>query len=255
MTAHELKPLILEYTTRLGDDSLVLGHRVSEWCSRAPFLEEDLALANTALDYIGRARMYYGYAAELAGGRHTEDDFAYLRGQRDFHNLLIHEVPNGDFACTMMRQLFVDVFDSLFLPQLEQSRDATLAAIAAKAVKETQYHLRRSREWTLRLGLGTEESKRRSQRAIDELWGYTHELFDVDELEQQLADSGVGVDPAGLKPAWQSAVARFLGEAELQVPDADWAVRGGRQGYHTENLGRLLAEMQSMHRAYPGLEW
>ena len=154
-----------------------------------------------------------------------------------------------------MRQLFVDVFDSLFLPQLERSRDATLAAIAAKAVKETQYHLRRSREWTLRLGLGTEESKRRSQRAIDELWGYTHELFDVDELEQQLADSGVGVDPAGLKPAWQSAVARFLGEAELQVPDVDWAVRGGRQGYHTENLGRLLAEMQSMHRAYPGLEW
>ena len=246
---------ILEYTTRLGDDSLVLGHRLSEWCSNAPFLEEDLALINVALDYIGRARMYYGYAAELAGDGKTEDDFAYMRDQREFSNLLINELPKGDFAYTMIRQLFVDVFNSLYLPRLAESKDERLAAIAAKAIKETRYHLRRSHEWTLRFGLGTDESRERAQRAIEDLWGYTHEMFESDELERELVAAGIAVDSAALKDEWQQRVTAILDEAELKLPTGEWAVRGGREGYHTENLGQLLNEMQSVHRAYPGLEW
>jgi ring-1,2-phenylacetyl-CoA epoxidase subunit PaaC len=250
-----MKDKILEFTTRLGDDSLVLGHRLSEWCRNAPFLEEELALINVSLDYIGRARMFYGYAAELAGDGRGEDDFAFMRDQREFSNLLIHELPKGDFAFTMLRQLFVDVFYSLFLPRLAESGDERLAAIAAKAIKETRYHLRRSHEWTLRFGLGTEESRERAQRAIDQLWGYTHEMFDLDALESELADAGIGVDNGALKAEWERRLIAILDEAELQLPDEEWAVRGGRAGYHTENLGHLLNEMQSVHRAYPGVEW
>lgn len=246
---------ILEYATRLGDDSLVLGQRLSEWCSNAPFLEEDLALMNVALDYVGRARMYYAYAAELAGDGRTEDDFAYLRDQREFSNLLINELPRGDFAFSMIRQLFIDVFNGLYLPRLAESGDARLAAIAAKAIKETRYHLRRSREWALRFGLGTDDSRARAQRAIDALWGYTHEMFDLDALESELAEAGIGVDNRALKAEWERQVGAILAEAELAIPEEQWAVRGGREGYHTESLGHLLSEMQSVHRAYPGCEW
>jgi len=250
-----MKDKILQYTTRLGDDSLVLGHRLSEWCRNAPFLEEDLAMINVSLDYIGRARMFYSYAAELANDGRTEDDFAYLRDQREFSNLLIHELPKGDFAYSMLRQLFIDQFYILYLPRLAESGDERLAAIAAKAVKETRYHLRRSHEWTLRFGLGTDESRERAQRAIDQLWGYTHEMFDLDALERELADAGIGVDSSALKPEWEEQVTAILREAELKLPDEEWAVRGGREGYNTESLGHLLNEMQSVHRAYPGLEW
>ena len=250
-----MKDKILQYATRLGDDSVVLGHRLSEWCSNAPFLEEDLALMNVALDYVGRARMYYGYAAELAGDGRGEDDFAYLRDQREFSNLLINELPRGDFAYSMIRQLFVDLFNSLFLPRLAESGDQRLAAIAAKAIKETRYHLRRSREWTLRLGLGTDESRQRAQRAIDDLWGYTHEMFDLDELEKELADAGIGVDNGALKADWEQQVGAILTEAGLKIPEEKWEVKGGREGYHSESLGHLLSEMQSLHRAYPGCEW
>ena len=246
---------LIEYATRLGDDSLVLGHRLSEWCSNAPLLEEDLALANTALDYIGRARRFYGYAAEHSGGGKTEDDLAYLRDQREFANLLLLELPRGDFARTMIRQLFVDVFNSLYLPALAESADPTLAAIAAKAIKETRYHLRRSHEWSLRLGLGTDESHARAQRAIEQLWGYTHELFDVDPLERELAEAGLGVDNRALKAEWDSQVGGILAQAGLEIPASDWVVKGGRAGYHTEYLGRMLSEMQSVHRAHPGAKW
>ena len=246
---------ILQYTIRLGDDSIVLGQRLSEWCSNAPFLEEDLALMNVALDYVGRARMYYGYAAELADDGRSEDDFAYMRDQREFSNLLINELPKGDFAYSMLRQLFVDVFNNLFLPRLAESSDQRLAAIAAKAIKESRYHLRRSHEWTLRLGLGTDESRQRAQRAIDDLWGYTHEMFDLDALESELAEVGIGVDNASLRQEWQRQVGAILAEAELKIPEQQWAVKGGREGYHTESLGHLLNEMQSVHRACPGVEW
>lgn len=250
-----IKAATLEYATRLGDDSVVLGHRVSEWVSYGPFLEEDIAYANVALDYIGRARMFYSYAAELANDGRTEDDFAYMRSEREYRNLLLMELPKGDFAYSQVRQLFADVYYSLVLPQLEQSRDETLAAIAAKAVKETKYHLRRSRDWVLRLGDGTEESHKRAQKAVDSIWGYTHELFDMDETEQLLADAGIGVDLAKLHSEWHKRVSEILTEATLNVPDDGWAVRGGRTGYHTEFLGHMLADMQIVHRSYPGCQW
>jgi len=255
MSEFDLKEATRDYAVRLGDDAVVLGHRISEWVSNAPFLEEDIAYGNVSLDYIGRARMYYTYAAELANDGRTEDDFAYLRDAREYQNMLINELPKGDFAYSQVRQLFVDVFNTLFLPELLKSKDETLSAIAAKAIKETKYHLRRSKEWVLRLGDGTDESHVRAQRAVDDLWGYTTELFELDELEQQLVEAGVAVDTPQLKAAWIEQVSAILTEATLAIPAGDWAVRGGRQGYHTENLGHLLSEMQSVHRAYPGCQW
>ncbi|MBR9911089.1 MAG: phenylacetate-CoA oxygenase subunit PaaC [Gammaproteobacteria bacterium] len=255
MSATDLKQATLEYALRLGDDSVVLGHRISEWVSNGPFLEEDIALGNVALDYIGRARMFYGYAAELAGDGRTEDDFAYMRDAREYKNLLINELPKGDFAYTQVRQLLVDAFNTGFLAELVKSKDATLAAIAAKASKETRYHLRRSREWVLRLGDGTEESHQRAQTAVDALWGYTFEMFELDELEQQLVDAGIAVDTTRLKAQWEVEIKAILSEATLEIPAGDWAVRGGRVGYHTENLGHLLTDMQSVYRAYPGCQW
>ena len=246
---------IKQLAIRLGDDSLILGHRLSEWCSNGPFLEEDLALTNTALDYVGRARMFYGYAAELAADGSTEDTFAYQRDCRDFTNLLIYELPNGDFAFTMARQYLVDEFSSLFMRALAESSDETLSGIAAKAVKECDYHLRRSREWMLRLGDGTEESHERVQAAINDLWGYTPELFLMDELEYRLAGEGIAVELGLLRDGWQERVNATLGEATLKLPDADWSVTGGREGVHTEALGHLLSDLQFVQKSYPGLEW
>lgn len=250
-----IKAATLEYATRLGDDSVVLGHRISEWVSYGPFLEEDIAYGNVALDYIGRARMFYTYAAELANDGRTEDDFAYMRNDREYRNLLLMEMPKGDFAYSQVRQLFADVYYTIMLPHLEQSKDETLAAIASKAIKETKYHLRRSRDWVLRLGDGTEESHKRTQKAVDALWGYTHEMFDMDETEQLLADNGIGVDVSKLRDEWHKMVSDILTEATLTVPEDSWAVRGGRTGYHTENLGHMLTEMQIVHRSYPGCQW
>lgn len=247
------------YALRLADDALTLGHRLSEWCSRGPFLEEDLALSNVALDFIGRARLYYAYAAELAPAAGlepcTEDDFAYRRDAREFTNALIYELPRGDFAFTMARQFLVDVFNVAFLQKLQQSTDPQLAAIASKAVKESQYHLRRSREWMLRLGLGTTESHERLQKAISELWGYTAELFECDALEAGLCAAGIAVDPAEVRVVWEPQVRETLDQANIQIPTDNWQASGGREGRHTEWLGHLLCEMQFLQRAYPGLEW
>lgn len=249
------KEMIKQYAIRLGDDAVVQGHRLSEWCSNGPFLEEDLALTNVALDFIGRARMFYSYAAEIDGGNFTEDTYAYTRDCRDYTNLLIHELPTGDFAFSMARQYLMDEFGLAFMQCLESSSDETLSAIAAKSVKESRYHLRRSRDWMVRLGDGTEESHDRLQKAVDELWGYIPELFELDELEQNLANDGIAVDTTALKSNWDTAVAAVLGEATINVPQADWAVRGGRQGLHTEHLGHMLSNLQFMQRAYPGQEW
>lgn len=246
---------ISRYAVRLGDDALVLGHRLSEWTSRAPFLEEDLALTNVALDFVGRARMFYQYAAELTGGDATEDTFAYSRDAREFTNLLMLELPRGDFAFTIVRQFLYDAFALPFLRELKQSSDERLAAIAAKAEKESTYHLRRGRDWMIRLGDGTADSHQRMQTALDDLWGYTHELFAVDDLEQGLIDAGIAVDPRSLRDEWQQTVSSTLNEATLEQPESSWEISGGRTGYHTENLGFLLAELQFMQRAYPGLKW
>ena len=246
---------LLDYVVRLGDDALILGHRLSEWTSRGPFLEEDIALANTALDYIGRARFFYTYAAELKGEGATEDDFAYQRDERQFQNHLILELPNGDFAFTMLRQFFIDQFNQSYLQALCSSSDARIAAIAAKAIKETRYHLRRSKDWVVRLGDGTEESHQRAQKAAEDLWGYLPELFEQDALEQSLVESKIAPDTSLIKPDWETAVQAVFDEATLTVPESTWCIRGGREGYHTENLGHILTELQFVHRAYPGCQW
>jgi ring-1,2-phenylacetyl-CoA epoxidase subunit PaaC len=249
------KDAIRQYAIRLGDDAVVLGHRLSEWCSRGPFLEEDLALTNVALDFIGRARMFYSYAAELADDGSTEDTYAYTRDNREFTNLLINELGNGDFAFTMARQYFIDVHSLAYMEALQGSTDETLAAIAAKAVKESRYHLRRSYDWMLRLGDGTAESHERMQRAVEDLWGYVPEMFEMDELEQELADAGIAVDAAALRDGWERTVRATLAEATLEEPAGDWSVSGGRRGIHTEALGHMLSDMQFVQRAYPGLQW
>lgn len=249
------KRQIEQYAVRLGDDALIQGHRLSEWCGHGPFLEEDLALTNVALDFIGRARMFYACAARLAGDGSTEDTYAYTRDCREFSNLLIHELPRGDFAFTCARQYLCDEYGLRYMEALCGSRDDELAAIAAKAVKESRYHLRRGRDWMLRLGDGTEESHGRIQRALEDLWGFSHELFEMDGLEQALADVGIGVDATALRDDWMAAVCATCEEASLIMPEDDWSVRGGREGVHTEHLGHLLSDLQFMQRAYPGLEW
>ena len=244
---------ISQYAVRLGDDALITAQRLCEWSSRAPTLEEDLALANVGLDYLGRARMCYSYAGELLGK--TEDQLAYLRDAREFENAMIVELPCGDFAFTMVRQYLLDEFELRFFTALANSTDARLAAIAQKTVKEVTYHLRRSWEWMKRLGMGTTESNDRSQQALDELWGYVDELFEMDALEKALMTSGVAVDKATLRADWDAVVKATLLAVGLSLPSHDWQVRGGRSGVHTEHLGHLLTELQFLQRAYPGLAW
>lgn len=241
------------YSLRLADDALIYAQRLSQWCSRGPTLEEDLALTNVALDYLGRARFFYQYAGSLSG--HSEDHYAFERHAREFGNLLLVELPNGDFAQTMVRQYFLDEFGQLFLAALSQSSDVQLAAIAAKAVKETAYHLRRSREWMLRFGLGTAESHSRASSALQNLWGYVDEQFEMDDLERHLADSGIAVNRSTLQRPWRDAVTHTLESAGLSVPSLQWQVSGGRLGLHSEHMNPLLAQMQSVQRAYPGLQW
>ena len=246
---------IIDYCLALADDSLILGHRLSEWCRNGPFLEEDLALTNTALDFIGRARMFYAHAAELDQQGRNEDDFAYLRDCREYRNFLINELPNGDFAFTMARQFMVDSYDMAFYTKLQSSTEPAFSAIAAKVIKESRYHLRRSRDWVIRLGDGTAESHERIQRAFEQLWGYTAEMFEMPKDEHQLVQSGIAVDRSALREEWLVSVLKVLDEATLKQPDGEWSIGGGRNGIHSEHLGYLLAEMQYLQRAYPGLQW
>lgn len=252
--------LIIEYATGLADDSLIVGQRLAEWCSNGPYLEEDLALSNVALDFLGRAQMFYNYATELNNGMDDRpklgtDDLAFLRDARQYKNNLIHELPNGDFGFTIARQFLIDAFGMLFMDALSESKDETLSAIGAKAIKECRYHYRRSRDWVIRLGDGTEESHQRIQSSFDHLWGYTDELFEMTESETQLLESGIAVDKSALKDKWLRDVQAVMAEATLSITDDEWRVTGGRDGIHTEHLGELLAEMQYLQRAYPGLTW
>src|SRR5579883_1650688 len=246
---------LFTYTLRLADNALILGHRLSEWIGHAPLLEEELALGNIALDLIGEARALYTYAGAIEGQGRDEDALAYRRDAGDFHNILLVEQPNGDFAATIVRQFLYAAFMEPFWRALGHSRDATLAAIAAKSQKETAYHRRHAGEWLIRLGDGTEESHRRAQDALDELWPYTGELFETDAVDEALIAQGVAADPAPLRPEWESAVAAVLEEATLQRPAASWMQSGGRAGRHSEHLGHLLATMQFLQRAYPGATW
>lgn len=246
----------VEYLIRLADDRLILGHRLSEWCGHAPILEEDIALANIALDCIGQANFLYGAAAELEGNRRTPDEIVYFREALDYKNLLLVEQPNGDFAQTIVRQFFYDAFGVLLYDQLQKSSLQPLAGIAQKAVKELRYHVRHSGQWVLRLGDGTEESHHRAQEAVNRLWKFTDELFLSDPLEQDLAGQGIAVRSETLKDAWKKSVTDILTKATLTVPTGGPVIhQGGRTGKHTEHLGHLLAEMQIVARSYPDIVW
>jgi len=242
------------YVLRLADDALILAQRLGEWSAHAPELEEDVALTNIALDLLGHARMLLSYAGELLGGR-TEDDLAFLRDEREFVNCQLVERPNGDFAATVARQLFFAAYQCELYAALGESADATLAAIADRAVKEVSYHRDHAVQWTLRLGDGTPESHRRMQAGVDGLWPYTSELFESDDLLLALVAAGVAVDPVALQPAWSGFLGPVLAEATLTVPETTWAPSGGRRGLHTEDFGLLLAEMQHLHRSHPGASW
>jgi ring-1,2-phenylacetyl-CoA epoxidase subunit PaaC len=244
-----------EYLLRLADDRLVLGHRLSEWCGHGPILEEDIALANISLDLIGQAAALLKLAGEIEGKGRTEDALAYFRDAIEFRNVQLVELPNGDFAATIVRQFLFDAWDVLVLERLTAAKHDVVAGIAAKALKEAKYHLRHTAEWVRMLGDGTAESHRRAQRALDDLWPYTAEMFLTDDVEREALGDGVGVDVASLKPRWRQTVDQVLAEATLVVPKDGFSPRGGRTGRHTEHLGHMLAEMQSLARAHPGATW
>ncbi|WP_170598943.1 1,2-phenylacetyl-CoA epoxidase subunit PaaC [Ruegeria arenilitoris] len=246
----------LQFLLRMGDNTLILGHRVSEWCGHAPVLEEDIALANTALDLIGQTQMWLGLAGEVQGEGKSADDLAFLRDAWDFRNVLLVEVPNGDFGRTLMRQFLFDAWHSIMLGRLMKSSDDRVAAIAEKASKEVAYHLERSSDTVVGLGDGTEESHRRMQEALDYLWPYVGEMFASDEVDAEMAAAGIAPDPANLREEYDALVRRVLTEATLTVPDSRFAHKGGRDGrMHTEHLGHLLTQMQWLQRAYPGATW
>jgi ring-1,2-phenylacetyl-CoA epoxidase subunit PaaC len=246
---------LFEYLLRLGDDCLILGHRLSEWTGQAPALEEELALANVALDLVGQAQLWLGYAGEVEGKGRDADRLAFLRDAGEFRNVLLVELPNGDFAFTMGRQLFFDAWHHMLLGRLMRSADARLAEIAAKALKEAAYHFERSSEWVVRLGDGTDESHRRMQAAVDDLWMYIGELYESDEVDRELVARSIAADVADLREPWLHRVRSVLEEATLAVPQLGWTQRGGKRGVHTEHLGHLLAEMQFLQRAYPNATW
>jgi ring-1,2-phenylacetyl-CoA epoxidase subunit PaaC len=243
------QPALFEYVLRIADDSLILGQRLGEWCGHGPILEEDIAMTNIALDLIGQSISLYDFAAELEGIGKNHDQLAYLRYENEYKNILLVEQPNGDFAMTILRQFFFDAFRLPFYEALMQSPVAQLAAVAAKSVKETRYHLKHTSEWVIRMGDGTDESHQRAQAAIDHLWRYTNELF------QTLQAEGKVPALSAIRTQWLSTVTNVLSEATLQIPTNDWKFDGGREGRHSEHMGYILSDLQYMQRAYPNMEW
>ena len=268
----------LNYLLQLADNALINGHRISEWCGHGPILEQDIALTNTSLDHIGQARSLYQYAADIYNalsepekqelfastmlqqalankGIVDEDDLAYLRDAWDFRNALITEQPNEDWAYTIARSFFIDTFNFYLYTDLQNSKDETIAAIAEKSLKEVTYHLKWSSEWIIRLGDGTDESHERMQTAINERWSFTGELMIATEADKAMLAEGVSADLSSIKEKWQAHIASVFEEATLQIPENSWMQQGGKTGTHSEHLGYILAEMQYMQRAYPGMEW
>lgn len=247
---------LFEFLCRQGDSTLVLGHRISEWCGRGPALEEDIALANTALDLIGQTQMWLGYAGEVEDEGRSADDLAYLRDAYDFRNLLLVERPNGDFGQTLMRSFLFDAFQVPNLTALTDSSDPRVAEIAAKSVKEARYHLERSAETVIALGDGTDESRARMQAALDLLWPYTGEIFTGDEVDADMAEAGVAPLPETHRDLWREVVDNTLAQATLTIPEDDFAHLGGKTGArHSEHLGHMLATMQILPRSHPGAAW
>jgi ring-1,2-phenylacetyl-CoA epoxidase subunit PaaC len=250
---------LFDYLLRLADSPLVLAQRLCEWIGKGPVLEEELALTNVGLDMLGQARMWLAYAGEVEArfrpaGR-DEDQLAFRRDAWEFRNLLLAEQPNGDYAATLVRQFLFDHAERLLLEGLAGSRDERIAAIAAKALKEVDYHVQRSDDWIVRLGDGTEESHARTQQALDALWMYSGEMFVVDALEAPLVAAGIAADATLLRAPWLAAVDAVLAEATLTRPNAEYVQTGGRQGRHTEHLGHLLTGMQFLQRTYPEARW
>lgn len=244
------------YALRLGDDALVLSHRLAQWVSWGPDLEQDIALTNIALDLLGQARSLLSYAGEAEGLGRDEDDLAYLRDEREFFNCHLVEQENDDFAVTMARQLYFSTYQLGLYQKLQASSDETLAAIAAKAVQEVIYHRDHASLLVVRLGDGTEESHHRMQRGIDRMWPYTYELFEQDETANRLVAQGIAVEVGLLRDDWESDLRSVLAEATLTFPEESrWRPTGGRAGLHSEALGHMLPEMQNLHRAHPGVTW
>ncbi|WP_137702250.1 1,2-phenylacetyl-CoA epoxidase subunit PaaC [Marimonas lutisalis] len=247
---------LFEFLCRMGDNTLILGHRVSEWCGHSPVLEEDIALANTALDLIGQTQLWLGLAGEVEGQGRSADDLAFLRDAWDFRNVLLVELPNGDFGQTLMRQFLFDAWQELMLGALKESSDARVAEIAEKASKEVAYHVERSGDTVIGLGDGTEESHQRMQAALDYLYPYVGEMFESDAVDAAMAKAGIAPDPASLRDAYDARLAQVMAEATLSIPDDRFAHAGGRTGrMHTEHLGHILSTMQWLQRAYPGATW
>lgn len=240
---------------RLADDHLILGHRLSEWCGHAPMLEEDLAMPNIALDLIGQSRALYTYAGKLENNKRDEDDIAYNRLEREYTNLLICERNNGDFAHTMLRQLFFSLFMEKYWQAALTSTDETIAAIAGKAVKESNYHVRHTAEWIIRLGDGTDESARRTASALEELTPYINEFFETDAVTRETSKQGVLPEPASLEAGWLSDINEILARANVALNDYKRGHTGGRAGRHTEAMGYLLTELQFLQRNYPNMQW
>ncbi|MFT7344013.1 MAG: ring-1,2-phenylacetyl-CoA epoxidase subunit PaaC [Lentimonas sp.] len=250
-----MKESLFDYLLRLGDDSLILGHRVSEWCGHGPILEEDIALTNISLDLLGQATSLLKYAGEVEGKGRDEDKLAFLRFDRFYKNSLLVEQPNGDFGQTIVRQFLFDAYRLPLFEALQKSSDSQLAAIAEKSLKETKYHYRHSAEWLIRLGDGTEESHRRVQASVDLTWRYSSDLFIDDAIQKEMEEAGIAPKMVEIKQAWTKSINEVMLQATLKVPENKWEQTGGRIGKHSEHLGFLLAEMQYMQRAYPNMEW
>lgn len=247
---------LFNYLVRLGDDRLVFGHRISEWCGHGPMLEEDLALANIALDLIGQAGAFYTLAGQIEGKGRTEDDFAYLRDPKEFLNMQIVEQPRGDFAQTIAKLFIFSSFDVLFLPELMKSNNSELSALASKSFKESKYHFRHSSQWILRLGDGTTESHNKIQDALNEYWKFTSELFFMNKTDESLIEAGAAPDLLKIKPQWTTQVEKIILEATLKIPNSmDAFSSSGRNGAHSEHLTSMLTEMQVLPRTYPGAVW
>ncbi len=245
---------LFQYTLRIADSSLILGQRMSEWCSKGPTLEEDIAMSNIALDLFGQANGFYEYASQLDGSK-SADELAFKRNEREFFNHQLSEQENGNFGTTTVRNFLHDAFNFLFYTELSSSKDEALAALATKSLKEVKYHLRHSSNWLIRLGDGTKESNLKTQEALNLLWKYTGELFEMDKIDNKILDIGIGVDNSKIKKAWDEIVNSTLKKAKLNRPEDGYMATGSRKGIHTEHLGFLLAEMQFLPRAYPDAKW
>lgn len=246
---------LFKYILRIGDTNLILGQRLSEWTGHGPFLEEDLALTNITLDITGAAKSLLEYAALVEGKGRTEDDLAFLRNDRQFFNLQITELPNGDYARTIARQVLIDCFDFYFYQELAKSKDETLAGIAQKSLKEVTYHLRHTSSWLERFGDGTEESHNKVQSALNELWQYTNELFEMNEVDELLLKEGIAVDLNVVKTKWEKHISELVEKSTLTIPENVFMQTGSRKGLHTEHLAFILAEMQALPRMYPDAKW